>query len=150
MSEQLSSGPAVFFKFKEPQDTLGGTFEGASFDQPGKYGKESVLSLSGGSGTCEGDVVTGDRILVTMNTSLRSVIKDHYARFIPGETRLNITFTGKTVSKKDPSKSYKTFDVQADGPMVPKNVVEAAKTLGKPAAAAASAGDASFDPKKYA
>jgi hypothetical protein len=136
--ETLGSGNVTFFKFKAPGDTVAGLFESAIFDAPSKYGKESSIRVSDEEGN-----ITQAR----MSASLVSVIKGSLPRLQVGKSKLIIKYTGDQVSKKDPSKSYKAYDVQADN-LLPKGLAGAKAILESDSTPPAGGGDASFDPSK--
>lgn len=146
--EKLGGGSVTYFKFKNPGDYVEGIFESFIWGAPGKFGNESSIRVKDEAGGV---------IQARLSTSLVSIFRGSQSRFVPGKTKVCVTFLGKKASKKDPSKTYNDFDVQAEG-LLPKgvaaNVAAAASVLGdgsdstpKDSTPPANGGDTSFDPK---
>lgn len=111
MSEQLSTAPVTYVKLKEVGDTVAGVFDSLLWDVMGTFGKESSVRLLDPDGNVQ---------QVRLATTLVSTLKGAEKRLVSGKSHLTITLTGEARSKKDASKTYKVFDVVADG-LLPKD-----------------------------
>lgn len=137
--ESLGGGSTTFFKFQNPGDTVDGIFESLAWDQPSKYGAESNIRVAAAS---------GETVQARLSASLVSVFKAAEPRLVKGKSRVVIKFLGVKASKKDPSKTYKDYDVQAEN-LAPKALAAAAAALGGQVVSDShdTGGNASFDPK---
>lgn len=130
MSETLNNPTVTFLKWDEPGTQAEGTYDSITWDAPGKFGLESSIRL------VDGD---GNLTQVKLTASLAGTLKAAEPRLIPGQTHLTITYLETRASKKDPSKTYKAFDVKAEG-LAPKGASAPTREPGDDAG--------SFDPAK--